>query len=384
MNGWISRDEALALLGIRQQTLYAYVSRKLVAARPDPSEPRRSFYSRADVERLLARRSRGRRAAEIAESAIDWGEAVLTTAISTVAGGRLFYRGRDAGRLAVSVGFEDAVALLWNADDMGSPDKLLEYNPGLPPVEAALSMLARAAANAEPTMGRSPARLIEESVILLRSTAAALGSDLSSGRGVAEGLARRWKGDRQAVDMIRMALVVTADHELNASTFAARVTASTGAPLAAAVLSGLSALLGPAHGGATLRVRALVEAAEREGAQIAIQRWLARGEPLPGFGHRLYPDIDPRAAVLLARLDLPDALENLAHHAASITGLRPNIDFALVAITRAHELPADAPFLMFAAARTAGWLAHAMEQASGGRLIRPRARYSGPPAETVT
>src|SRR3954463_14679689 len=100
MSGWIEREEMLSLLGVRPQTLYAYVSRKLLAARPDPGDPRRSLYSRADAERLLARRGRGRRAAEVAENAISWGEAVMPTAISTVSGGRLFYRGRDAIRLA--------------------------------------------------------------------------------------------------------------------------------------------------------------------------------------------------------------------------------------------------------------------------------------------
>src|SRR5215213_6631406 len=100
MSAWISRDDVLELLGLRPQTLYAYVSRKLIAAHADPADPRRSLYSLADAERLLARRARGRRAAVVAESAISWGEAVLATAISTVADGRLFYRGRDAVALA--------------------------------------------------------------------------------------------------------------------------------------------------------------------------------------------------------------------------------------------------------------------------------------------
>src|SRR5262245_8605089 len=100
MPAWLNRDETLDLLGIKPQTLYAYVSRGLIAARPDTKDPRRSLYSRADAERLLARRTHGRRAAEVAEHAISWGEGVLPTAISTVSGGRLFYRGRDAVRLA--------------------------------------------------------------------------------------------------------------------------------------------------------------------------------------------------------------------------------------------------------------------------------------------
>lgn len=371
----------MALLGVRPQTLYAYVSRKLIAARPDSAEPRRSHYSKADVDRLLARRSRGRRVADVAEQTISWGEPVLPTAISTVSGGRLFYRGRDAARLARDTTFEQAVALLWDSPRFPQPGQLAKFDPALSPVEATLAMLATVAANSEPTTGRAPAALVGEAAMLLRSAASALGSDLSGNCGIADGFARRWNRDGDTVGTIRTALIVMADHELNASTFAARVTASTGAPLAAAALAGLSAFLGPVHGGATLRVRNLFDAAGRIGARRAVRETLARGEPLPGFGHPLYPDIDPRAASLFETFALPDRLDELARQAAATTGLRPNVDFATVAMAIACDLPDDAPFRIFAAARMAGWLAHAMEQALGGRLIRPRARYSGPPLE---
>jgi citrate synthase len=382
MSAWLNRDEALGLLGIKPQTLYAYVSRGLIAARTDPEDPRCSLYSRADAERLLARRVHGRRAAEVAEHAISWGEAVLPTAISTVSGGRLFYRGRDAAKLAGRATLEEVAALLWDAPAIPSVGKLLPFDHGLPPVEAALAMLAADAGRSDPTFGRAPASLLQESALLLRSTGAALGADLAKGRGIAEGFACRWQCGDRATAAIRTALVVLADHELNASTFAARVTASTGAPLAAAALSGLSTLLGPVHGGAMLRVRALVGDAERVGAQRAIQERLARGEPLPGFGHPLYPDIDPRGAVLLELVRLPTHLDELAQRGSAATGLQPNVDFATVAMAMAYGLPKDAAFQIFAAARMAGWLAHAMEQALSGRLIRPRARYSGPPLES--
>ena len=155
MSAWISRDEVLQLLGLKPQTLYAYVSRRLIAAHPDPGDPRRSLYSRADAERLRQRRMRGRRAAEIAESAISWGEAVLPTAISTVAGGRLFYRGRDAVRLASQATLEEAAALLWNVPDLPPQAGLLPFRPDAMPVEAALSMLAIAAHASDPTLGRA-------------------------------------------------------------------------------------------------------------------------------------------------------------------------------------------------------------------------------------
>lgn len=381
MSEWITRNEAVALLGIRPQTLYAYVSRKLVAARPDPAEPRSSCYSKADVDRLLTRRSRGRRVADVAEQAISWGEPVLPTAISTVSGGRLFYRGRDVAKLASDMTFEQVAALLWDSPHFPQADRLAKFDPVLPPVEAALAMLASVAARSEPTTGRAPVALAGEAALVLRSAAAALGSDLSGMSGIVEGFVRRWNCGADAARTIRTALIVMADHELNASTFAARVTASTGAPLAAAALAGLSAFLGPAHGAATLRVRNLFDAAARIGARRAIQETLARGEPLPGFGHPLYPEIDPRAAILFETFALPDLPGELARHAAATTGLRPNVDFATVAMATACELPDDAPFRIFAAARMAGWLAHAMEQALAGHLIRPRARYTGPPLE---
>lgn len=381
MSAWMDRDQTLRLLGIKPQTLYAYVSRKLLTALPDPADPRRSLYSRSEVEGLAKRRRRGRGAAEVAEGTISWGDAILPTSISAVAGGRLFYRGRDAVMLARVVTLEEAAALLWDVPELPAQGPLLGFDGASHPIEAAMSMLATAACRSDPTSGRAPASLVEESARLLRSVAAALGAELSPESDIAAGLARRWNRDPAAEKMIRMALVLMADHELNASAFAARVAASTGAPLAAAALSGLAALLGPAHGGATRRVRALVDEAVEKGPRQAVRERLARGDALPGFGHPLYPEIDARAAGLLGQFRLPDLLEELSSEVVEATGIRPDIDFATVAIAFTYHLPRDAPIQMFAAARMAGWLAHAMEQAATGRLIRPRARYVGPQLE---
>lgn len=378
MTEWIDRDTVLELLGVKPQTLYAYVSRKLITAVTDPADPRRSLYSRSDATRLLERRARGRRAAEVAEGAISWGDAVLATSISTVVGGRLFYRGRDAVVLARTATLEEAGALLWGVPGFPTPAALLPFDGNLPAVEAAMAMLAVAACRRDPASGRAAISLLDESAQIVRSVAAALGADLSAGRDIAGGLARRWNADAAGADAIRAALVLLADHELNASTFAARVTASTGAPVAAAALSGLATLLGPAHGAATRRVQVLMEEARSKGPRRAIRERLGHGDPLPGFGQQLYPEMDPRGAALLERLSLPPLLGELAEEALAATGLKPNIDFATVSIALVHGLPKDAPFLIFAAARVVGWLAHAMEQIGTGRLIRPRARYVGP------
>jgi citrate synthase len=174
-------------------------------------------------------------------------------------------------------------------------------------------------------------------------------------------------------------LVLLADHELNASTVAARVAASTGASPAAAALAGLAALSGPLHGAMGARVRAFVDEAGRVGAERAVGARLAQGFPVPGFGHPLYPSGDPRARALLEAFAPPARFEAVRLAAETQTGEIANVDYALTAMTETLGLPENTAFLMFAIGRCAGWLAHALEQSRTGRLIRPRARYIGPP-----
>jgi citrate synthase len=163
------------------------------------------------------------------------------------------------------------------------------------------------------------------------------------------------------------------------------VVASTGAHLHATVCTGLAALSGPRHGGATARAYALVEQAQQASdiERFVAARW-QRGEDLPGFGHALYPAGDPRAATLLAMLratpldaEVVRTLEAVIAAAEATSGRRPNVDFTLAAICLAHGLPPAPALSMFAAGRLAGWLAHALEQQAQGQLIRPRASYTG-------
>jgi citrate synthase len=127
------------------------------------------------------------------------------------------------------------------------------------------------------------------------------------------------------------------------------------------------------------RVFNLLEESRRIGAGPTVEGRLARGAPTPGFGHPLYPEGDPRAAALLEACPATGDLAALQAAVETRTGERANIDFALVVLAETHGLPPDAPFLMFAVARSAGWIAHAVEEGGSGRLIRPRARYIGPP-----
>ena len=174
--------------------------------------------------------------------------------------------------------------------------------------------------------------------------------------------------------------IVLADQELTTSAFAARVTASTGASLGACVLSGFAALSGPLHGDATVRVRSVFDEVERTGADATIARYLASGLPIPGFGYPLYPaEGDPRAAALLASFDPPARYKQMIAKVGAATGKHPTIDVALAALASRFGLPGDAPFALFAIGRSTGWLAHSIEQVTEGAMIRPRARYTGPP-----
>jgi citrate synthase len=239
------------------------------------------------------------------------------------------------------------------------------------------ALAARAGAD-PPALGRSPAALWREGAGLVADLAGALGEGASDAPAHLV-LAEAWGLDGPGADLVRRALVLLADHELNASTFAARIAASTGASLAAAVLAGLCALSGPRHGGAGARVLALVEDAGRLGPEAALRAWMDRGSAPPGFGHPLYPDGDPRAAALIGAFDPPAELMALKAAAERLTGQAANVDFALAALAHTLGLPDDAPFALFCLGRSTGWIAHALEQIAVGGLIRPRARYVGPP-----
>jgi citrate synthase len=190
-----------------------------------------------------------------------------------------------------------------------------------------------------------------------------------------EAIATAWRKPK-ATEAIRRALVLLADHELNASTFTVRVVASTGARLTHCVMAGLSALSGPLHGGASDRARAFIDRiADPDDAPIAVAESLQRGEMLPGFGHFVYRDGDPRAAELMSVVE-PDAVMAATLEAArSMAGVEPNIDFALLAMERRHGLPVGSAIALFAMGRVVGWLAHAFEQRMSRRVIRPRAEF---------
>lgn len=370
---WLTSGEALTLLGTQPQTLYANVSRGRIKARPDPDDSRRSLYRGDDVRRL-AQRAVGRRKQEaVATAAMHWGEPVLRTSISTVTDGRLLYRGHDACALAETATLEEVAALLWQA-----PVDLPTQQPAKGQGMAAAFQALAARAGQSSISGRHPATLAREASQVLGTLALVLAGTGQPDEPVHWLLAQRWERP-EAADPIRRALALLADHELNASTFTARVTASTGASLWAGTLAGLAALSGPQHGQASRGIAAVVgdvsDAAES--AEDALREWLGEGRHVPGMGHPLYPYGDPRCMALLESFDLPPEYRTYRLAAEDITGDLPNIDFALAALTARFDLPEDAGFTLFALARSTGWLAHMMEQIASGEMIRPRARYVG-------
>ncbi len=377
---WLPAAEALRRLNVKPQTLYANVSRGRIRAKADPTEPRRSLYNSDDIDRL-ARRTSGRpRSEAVAVEAINWGQPVLPSAVSTVANGRLFYRGQDVVALAESASLEDIAALLWGGFS-SLPSGTSRAGPEMG-TGAALVALAERAAVDPPSVLRNPFALRADASAILATVADAI---MSPGAGRQHQRLAAHFHRPAAADDLRATLVLLADHELNASTFAARVTVSTGASLAAGALAGLAALSGPLHGRASQAIAALADDLARGGANPtdALREWLGEGRAVPGFGHRLYRDGDIRATALLGRLHLPPAYAGLLDAAEAVLGERPNVDFALAALVAAHNLPETAPMEIFALARSVGWLAHMLEQVESGALIRPRARYVGPrPAVT--
>jgi len=373
---WIARTDALSLLGVKPQTLYAYVSRGLIASRPDADDPRASLYSTADIETLLKRRRSGRGREAIARAAISWGEPVMETAITTVRRGKLIYRSRDAVRLAAEATLEETAALLWDAGPLPA-QRAAETRPAtLCGKAGALEFLAARAATDPPSFGRGPAALATEGASLLSGFCNAITG--TGGRGFFhQRLARHWDLSPGGTDMLRRALVLVADHELNPSTFAARVAASTGAPLAACALAGCATLTGPLHGEASARALAYLKRALEAGPDAALTDISARGQHIPAMGHALYPEGDPRAAALLRWMKPAAELRRAIRAAEATAGDAANIDMALAALTVHLVLPDDAPFLIFASGRMAGWIAHAMEQRASNRIIRPRANYTG-------
>uniref|UniRef100_UPI0006685631 citrate synthase n=3 Tax=Burkholderia cenocepacia TaxID=95486 RepID=UPI0006685631 len=277
---------------------------------------------------------------------------------------------------------EETAALLWQATAPVSFDApAIVLPPGKRDRQCAFTMLATLAAHGHSTLGRLDSALHIEAGQLVAIVSRAFGAHDDAGASplcTHQRLAAGWGLDSHGADLLRRAMVLVADHEITSSAFAARITASTGAALAGCLLTGLATLSGPLHGDASGRVRAVFDDVQRLGAERVVDHHLKSAIPLPGFGHHLYPDGDPRAAALVPRLDPPPELAHFVDKVTTLTGQRPTIDVALAMLSVQLRLPRDAAFGLFAIARSVGLLAHCIEQLRVGRVIRPRSRYTGP------
>ena len=395
---YLSAGRAAEELGVSLATLYAYVSRGMIRSEAVGGKKRNRRYRAEDVRRLRERKERRRDPDGVLEGVLHWGTPVMESGITLIDDGRLYYRGRDVLDLAGRKSIEEVAALIWAGDEAMAPDLFPpgEFEPserigtvlrsvsGMPPVEVFQVLLPLAAAEDPAAYDLRPRAVARTGARILRlMTSVASGQDAP---GLAEKLGRGWS--RQEVGagaLIDAALVLCADHELPVSTFAARCVASSGATPYAVVLAGLAALGGVKHGGEIELVEAFLGEVEVAGdARAVISGRLRRGERIPGFGHSLYPEGDPRGAALLrltaeaypqgSAIELSEAV---AGEILRLLGGRPTVDFALATVARELGLPAGGAVALFGLGRTVGWIGHAIEQYEGDSLIRPRARYVG-------
>ena len=412
-SSFMTAAEACKFLGIKPQTLYSYVSRGLLRAETQPGN-HGHLYARSEVEVLLARsRARAGHGATAA-GAMRWGEPILDSAITNIQNEMIYYRGHALSDLIRDrVPFEKVAELLWSgelplgqmtwaSDDFG----LLHRNRALSDEETGVSvarrLLFRVSEVALADMNGSD-ELLDECLRrarrLICSTARELFETASTDQTspvpqmqLAEAITAGL-GHQKSVAVlaaVNAALIASADHELNASTFAARVAASTGADLYSCILAGLAAFSGRHHGLSPVDAFNFVTKAS---LQKNIGKFLAEtivsDRAIPGFGHRLYPEGDPRATLLIEcalavanemgsegvrRLD---TLMKLVAAAKDQGQAPPNLDLGLVAVALVLGLSNVASVSFFALGRIAGWTAHIIEQRQQGFLLRPRARYVG-------
>ena len=443
MADFLTAAEAARRLGVKPATLYAYVSRG-VLSRGKAADGRGSLFDADEVERL-ARRGRPRRPAGVADITVE-------SAITEITGDSLRFRGLDASRLAVSRTFEEVAELLWTGEFRSAREPWQARPAALAAGRAAQAALPAGTLPLERLQVIVPAMAATDPLRLQLDLAAVLAAGRSiiagmvdclpstvtsgpgtsgpgtsgpgtsgpgtsgpgtsgpgtsgpgtsgpgtsgpgtsgSGEPVAERLWARLCDRRASPGLLRAAsaaLVLLADHELAASTLAARAAASVRADPYAVVGTGLGAMSGALHGGASLGAETLIAAASGpDDVPRVVAELLRRGEKVPGFGHFGYRGGDPRAIVLLdlVRRAAPKSAQ-LAVADAVLAEVRqkslpePNIDFAIATLARVAGMVRGAGEAIFAVARTAGWIAHALEAYAGPGPLRPRAVYIGRPA----
>ena len=386
MNILLSSAEAARYLGVSRQTLYAYVSRGWVRSEAgDSSRARR--YNRLDLERLRQRKEVRREPARKLTAALSWGVPLLETELTLIDEGQLYYRGRNAIELARSEQFFRVVQWFWNQDQsfQVSADGSGFVNPR--PRSPALREFQRCLLElSDRDVGGYdlgvPNALSTGWRILELFLQCLVGRSNVRLEDAAQQLQQAWAPKNpDLAGLLNAALILCVDHELNASSFTARVVASAESSLYEVVLAGLCALRGHRHGGMSLICYQLLTELETANTlRTTLVEWHREKGFVPGFGHPLYPAGDVRAKALLQMLKktrVGQSQAKLVAQAVQVLRKPATIDLVLAALARAHGLPASTPFAIFALGRIAGWIGHAIEQHRQGGLIRPRARYIG-------
>ena len=376
---WIPRAEVLSLLGVKTQTLYAYVSRGRITARPDPSDPRRSLYAAADVARLKGA-STGEAAGQILpfEPPAVKGEVLIQSTVSVISEGRLYYRGRDVAHWAQNATLEETARLLWDAVDANPFAGLgvrVDSAGGASHRARLFAALARRSEETPTSAGQSPAALKAEAALAMNEVV-----DAVAGPGPRlffhQRLARGWKMLERDSVHLRRALVLAADFDLDPAVLATRAAASGGASPAGAAFAGLVSVAGSPMARTLARCIAYVVEARRDPAGAAHRRMQAEGS-IPGFGSETFPHGDPRAEALLALADLPPDLTAVIREAEAASGARAGFAAALAVMARRLDLPRDGASDVFLIGRLTGLMAHALDQTVDGSPIRARLRYVG-------
>ncbi|REF35611.1 citrate synthase [Thermasporomyces composti] len=394
---WLTTRQAAQLLGVKPETIYAYVSRGMLT-RHRGADRRSSRFDRIEVERLARRHRQGGRAGAL-EVVVDTELTLLDPA------GALYYRGEDVTELARTRHFEEVAELLWAAPANGpweaapSAVEVGRRAQEALPAEARtidrIRVIVAALAATDPVRDdRRPAAVAATARSLVAGIVDCLPArNQAPGPTIAERLWSRLADrvpERGEVRALDAALVLLADHELAASTLAARVAASVWADPYLVVLTGLSVGGGALHGAQSAAVEALLREAH-DPADVArlVGERLRRAERVPGFGHAVYTDRDPRADVLLDVVRAaggPGPVDAIVEELVSVVGRHggpaPNIDLALASLTVKLGLTEGAGEVIFLLGRIAGHIAHALEEYPHRMRFRPRALYVGPRPET--
>ncbi|CAN7592612.1 citrate/2-methylcitrate synthase [Variovorax paradoxus] len=395
---FLSSTKAMALLGVRRQTLYAYVSRGLVRSVLLPGSRRRG-YAKEDLLKLHARAVAKSGHGPVAASAMNWGSPIVHTCITEVTPAGPVYRGHGGIELAsAGVGFERVAELLWTGrlppesslgggrarsliDDPPMPVDAMKLFPHM-----ARALLAASAVEEDQGEGTLANSWMTSNVLLDAACQMMPRHMLSASAPQADGVVSRLFGfdaSTPAGRLVNAALVLLADHELSPSTFAARVAASCGASLQDCLLSALSTASGDQIAGVYDRVHQFLNGtSSAEELMARFARKSVRGEAIAGFDHPLYPGGDPRATYLLAAIS---EIPRLSSHCASLLefaetlhkkhGLHARQEYAVVAMCVALKLPPYVAKMLFVIGRSAGWIAHVYEQREAPLVLRPRAQY---------